>query len=133
MKIYLASQWVNRHELRRFKGGLIYHGHYVTSRWIDREERPDDFTQEANRAREIANEDLYDLEAADTLLLYAENNPNTRNRGGLYVEFGIAMALGKRLFIIGPRTNVFTYLPEVQVWDSFNDFLRDLATKSIQQ
>jgi hypothetical protein len=36
-------------------------------------------------------------------------------KGGRHVEFGLAVAAGKRLVVIGPRENVFHCLPGVSV------------------
>ena len=36
--------------------------------------------------------------------------------GGLHTEFGMALALKKRLILVGPRENVFHTLPEVEYY-----------------
>lgn len=45
------------------------------------------------------------------------------SRGGRHVEFGMALALGKRVIVVGPRENVFHLLPEVEVHVNWNDFV----------
>ena len=43
-------------------------------------------------------------------------------RGGRHAEFGIALALGKRVIVIGPRENVFHALPAVERYESWAAF-----------
>jgi hypothetical protein len=35
-------------------------------------------------------------------------------KGGRHVEYGLALGLGKRLIICGPRENIFHTLPQVE-------------------
>jgi hypothetical protein len=48
-------------------------------------------------------------------------------RGGRHVEFGVAVASGKRLIVIGYRENVFRWLAQVAFYDGWEDFLRRLT------
>lgn len=45
------------------------------------------------------------------------------SRGGRHVEFGMALALAKRCIVIGPRENVFHLLPQVEQYDSWEQYL----------
>jgi hypothetical protein len=59
--------------------------------------------------------------AADVLMAFTEFPGQTpgRARGGRHVEFGIAFAKEKRLMIVGPRENIFHWLPSVEVYPDF--------------
>jgi hypothetical protein len=48
--------------------------------------------------------------------------PNTiLATGGRHVEFGLALAQGKRMIMVGPRENVFHYLlPDSQIFATWN-------------
>jgi len=48
------------------------------------------------------------------LLFFSEPPDSHSKRGGRHVEFGLALAWGKRLMIVGPRENVFHCLPQVE-------------------
>ena len=50
-------------------------------------------------------------------------------RGGRHVEFGLALAAGKRLCIVGPRENIFHFLPRVEVFRSTDDLVGAIAHK----
>jgi nucleoside 2-deoxyribosyltransferase len=47
--------------------------------------------------------------------------------GGRHVEFGYALAKGKRVVVIGERENVFHHHPSVKLHASVDDWLRDTA------
>jgi nucleoside 2-deoxyribosyltransferase len=74
----------------------------------------------------LASEDLQDLNRADALVLFT---PAGR-RGGCEVEFGIALALGKTLFIIGEPVNLFHYRATHS--RTAAEFLSDPATAKVK-
>ena len=80
---------------------------------------------EAERLR-FASEDWSDLLGSDICISFTETPRNTHSRGGRHVEFGAALALGKRCIIVGPRENVFHCLLEVERADSWPAVLTDL-------
>jgi hypothetical protein len=106
-------------------------GHTITSRWI----KPDTdhlvpiglSAQAADAERErFAREDLEDVIACDAMVSLMEE-PRTNSRGGRHVEFGMGLALGKKMFIIGPRETVFHHLRGVRHFDSVERFLADVT------
>ena len=69
-----------------------------------------------------AQEDLIDILTADTLVNFTEE-PRGDSRGARHCEFGIGLALNKKLVIIGPREHAFHFLPQVRCFASWADFL----------
>lgn len=126
LKIYLAARYSRREELCIYRAELQALGHTVTSRWLNGDHQVDDKglsaqAHESERVR-FATEDWDDLMAADCCISFTEIPRSERTRGGRHVEFGGAMAAGKRCIVIGPRENVFHCLPSVeyfQDWDWF--------------
>lgn len=104
MKTYFAARWERREEIRELVRGLP-----STSRWLY-----DDVGAQA---------DLDDIRAADCLCLFTETG--SFPRGGRMVEFGYAMALGKRLVVVGPDENIFTSIAEK--YDTFLDAMPALC------
>ena len=51
---------------------------------------------------------------ADGTRCFAEQPRETNTRGGRHVEFGLAVADEKRIILVGPRENVFHFLPVVE-------------------
>lgn len=117
VKIYLASKYARLEEMELVALYLMNaYGYDITSRWVFGGE--DGFSQE-----EIALFDLEDVAEADTVISFTEE-PNIYTTGGRHVELGYALALGKRMVCIGPRENVFHHHPEIEWYDSVNDWLK---------
>ena len=73
-----------------------------------------------------AAEDLEDVLRADCLVSFTEEpaaGVAWAARGGRHVEFGIALAMGKRLCVVGPRENIFHHLPRVEVFRSLTELI----------
>jgi len=114
MRIYLAARlgrWpemnVRAHELARV-------GHEITSRWHAtgfKPPHPPDRSQRSGDLAAVAQQDLDDIARAEAVVLFTEYGRHFA--GGRHVEAGFALALGKRLYVAGPRENVFYHLPQV--------------------
>lgn len=128
MKIYLASAYSRQAEMRAIAARLVAAGHEVVARWIDgRHETPPD--GHAVDSREhlawAAEEDLADVAACDCLV--SVTGGGHRSRGGRHVEHGYALALGKRLLILGERESVFHHLFHTEQVATVDDLLAALA------
>lgn len=126
MKVYLASRYSRRTELCAYATELTEGGHIITSRWLNGDHQIDDeglSVQAAQNERErFAKEDWEDLLSADICISFTESPRSSNSRGGRHVEFGAALALGKRSIVIGPRENVFHCLPTVEIYSDWTDF-----------
>ncbi len=153
MKVYLAARCTRRLELCSYRTDLEALGVEVTSRWLNGSHQLDNQGRPLGDAGELrfetgapevdhyrwkfATDDLHDVLAADTLIAFTEQPRTGNSRGGCHVELGIALGanvLGanKRIVVIGPRENVFCWLPEVEQHDSWDGYLaaRFLAERS---
>jgi nucleoside 2-deoxyribosyltransferase len=114
MKIYLAARYSRRDELRQYKTLLEAEGIEVTSRWLNEKEPLD--SQMGQHTDEFyvetATIDIEDVEKADLVLFFAEDPLVGWVRGGRHVEFGYALGIGKSIAVVGPKENVFHYLPQ---------------------
>jgi hypothetical protein len=111
VKVYLCARYSRHPEMRQVAKTLEAAGLEVTSRWIAGSHDCSDHAGLDEKMR-LAAEDWVDLLAADSVLAFSEGPaPGGRNRGGRHVEFGVALGLGKPLFVVGPRENVFHFLP----------------------
>jgi hypothetical protein len=120
MKVYLAARYSRNDEMRGVRDVLQALGYEITSRWIEDlggKYGQGSFTAEQlngdpEYCERVARRDLEDIENADTVISFtsAENG----GKGGRHVEYGLALGLGKRLVIVGPRENVFHTLPAVE-------------------
>lgn len=125
MKIYLASNYITHPEMRSLALILVSMGHAVTSEWINGTDT-DDWAQ---YWAQYAQRDLRDIDVADTVIFFSGNPKGCRKRGAKHVEFGYALGLFKRIFIVGKRQNVFHHLPGISRFtdiDALIEYLRSL-------
>jgi hypothetical protein len=136
MRAYLAARYTRRLELCGYRANLEALGVEVTSRWLNGSHQLDNEGRPLGDAGELrfeagdpavdhyrwkfATDDRDDVLAADTLIAFTEQPHTGNSRGGRHVELGIALGVGKRIVIVGPRENVFCWLPEVEQHDSWD-------------
>jgi nucleoside 2-deoxyribosyltransferase len=130
LKVYLASRFSRGPELNQYRLQLNNAGIETTSRWLNGghlwEGTDDDQLPQAVGAQ-FAQEDLDDLLAADVLVAFTEPPRSGPSRGGRHVEFGVALAAGLQIVIVGHRENVFYCLPSLILtsdWPSAFDLLQ---------
>jgi len=133
-RIYLASRYSRFPEMRGYRSELEKAGFEVTSRWINGNHQIDDAglsiqAKEAERLR-FAQEDYDDLRAADVVISFTEAPRSSNSRGGRHVEHGMAVALGKRVIVVGHRENVFHCLPQVEFFPTWDE-ARGALTRTI--
>ena len=132
MKFYLAASYARRREMQGIAAALEAFGHQVTSRWVRGDHELDDgLTNEvkASLNARFAGEDIEDIDAADVVISFTEPPQSVYARGGCHVEFGVAVSSGKRLIVIGYRENVFHWLPQIEFYERWEDFIRKLSAR----
>lgn len=114
MKIYLAAASYRQKEVRNNHRKLERRGFEVVSSWVFMRTlgAVEKFPREAKR-------DLSQIDECDYLILHTEDAKKKKyTTGGRFVEFGYAVAKGKKILIVGPRENVFCYMG----WPQFDTF-----------
>lgn len=123
MRVYLAGRFARQTEIAahadRLRRDLGWH---ITSRWLY-ERIPVPLTawdtpEMAAHLVQTAHIDVEDLEGSDALVLFTEDPMVPHVRGGRHAEFGWSLARGLRLMLVGPRENVFHFLPRVEQYAS---------------
>ena len=127
MKIYLASRYQNYPLMQEWSAELFYYGHDVTSRWIKGDHEITTDAKGDEERRRFAEEDIQDLMEADVIIFHSDPFFFRSGRGGRHVEFGMALALKKKIVLIGERENVFHWLPNVLIYQSFEEYVLYLA------
>jgi hypothetical protein len=135
-KVYLAARYSRHPEMRGVRDVLTPLGYEVTSRWIDMHggKYPSSFTPEIlnsdpDYCGTLGQHDVEDVRAADLVISFTDGGGG--GKGGRHVEFGIAVALGKELVVIGPREHIFHTLPEVRQYDTWTEFLFDILPEDV--
>lgn len=113
MKIYLAGRYSRRRELAEYANDLEALGYEVTSRWLSGSHGLKRDPNNDTERGKFAAEDVEDVQRCDILIAFTEESDagGSAGRGGRHVEFGLALALKKEIWIVGPRENVFHCLP----------------------
>lgn len=119
MNIYLAGSYGRLRELARYASALKAMGHGVTARWLQGLHEADDDNHTVEQAREWSTQDLEDIDAADTFVVFT----GPGRRGGRHTELGYALARMRResdsdapfaVYAVGPaEENIFYYTPDV--------------------
>jgi len=127
MKLYVASH--SRQSAEELRARLVAAGHEVTSRWIVMDGKfhlGTDAYSDAEKSR-IAEMDEQDVRAAtDGVVVIAE--PEGRCvPGGKHVEAGIALGLGRPVYVIGRRENIFHWHHRVHVVKDYGELLECLS------
>jgi len=121
LKIYLAARYSRRDELRKIRDELQSLGNTVTSRWLD-----GDRTTEDDDKRQVSFDMMKDIDKADCIIVFGDSPELTGRNGAKHVEFGMAIAWGKRQIVVGHRDNLFYHLPAVQFYEDAETMMNDL-------
>jgi nucleoside 2-deoxyribosyltransferase len=133
MKIYLASEYKRRDELRQYAAEARERGLEVISRWLNETEALDselaDILDET--LERYANIDLVDIETADVFVFFSVSPYTLTVRGGSSFEHGFAHARLKPVIVVGPKQNVFHHLRDrVTHFDTWKDALNYLVSRT---
>ncbi len=101
MKFYIAASYPRKLEAWTIARMLSQRGHKISSVWhLDVQnlvDNPDQWGSDCIR-------DLYGVQDCTHLV---QLTGDTMSRGGRHTELGIALALGKKISLIGPNEQVF--------------------------
>lgn len=120
LKVYVAARIEDRPQAEEFARLLEAAGATVTSRWIEmeRKERILDYSAELPETLRRMFADLDDTTNADVLALWKPKTSHRNTTGGHHVETGWSLCLGKPVFLIGSRENIFHWHPFVREVDT---------------
>lgn len=107
MKIYLAGKWEEYETIREYAEELEYLNHEITCAWFK------DHVGPKIALTRAAIEDTQGVRMADCCIFIFEKELNYR---GSYSELGMAIALSKRIIVVGSggNKNVFVNYPLVE-------------------
>lgn len=112
MRVYVAAPWVDREMAKDVALTFELAGHEVTERWWLHPDVPgyplDVTPEEHEELAEQAVRDFIGVVRAHVVVLL-----NTGKSEGKAVETGVAMAGNKPVVLVGDRSNIFHFLPNV--------------------
>jgi len=118
-QIYLSAAYERRPEMIGHRDVLRNAGFEVKARWLDGAQHNWDRMSAALK-EDYSQIDLEDAQTADIVITFTGGGP----RGGRHVEFGVGLATGARVILVGHRENIFHWHPDVEVYDSLDDVIR---------
>ena len=145
MTIYLAGRYSRREELCGYREQLRSLGLTVQARWLDGKhqiasngepigeggealvEAPDMAEENAELRAQFALDDWRDVTSANVVVSFTEPPRSTASRGGRHVEFGMALANGARMVVIGYRENIFHWLTTVEFFPTWEAYFKTLV------
>jgi len=120
MQLYIAGH--NQEEAKKAATILFEAGHSITSRWLYNDFKPTEEYSLSER-KDIACMDASDVIASDAVVLLSSPE---KVSGGKFVEVGIAIGLGKKVFIVGRRENMLMYHYLCKRFDSIETLVESL-------
>lgn len=116
--VYISAPFELFDHARRLRAQLQGLGIRVQARWMDEEVpeyNPHDVGATATRNAQWANNDLEDISLVDAVVLINPGAWKHKGSGGRHTEIGYALNCAIPIFILGERTNVFHYLPGIDL------------------
>lgn len=107
MTVYLAGKTSALRRLRRVRARLRRSGLRVSSGWLDSAYDYGDPRCTPEHLRSEAPRDRVEVRRCGLFIL---DTIDESTSGGRDVELGMALAHGKRFWLVGPRRNVFHHL-----------------------
>ena len=118
-RIYLSARWERQQELRAVRYALLGYGYEVPCRWL---EEVDDVATNRERAM-AARHCIEDITECGLFVAFTEF-ARRPERGGRFVELGVALEQGCRVILCGPREeNIFHHLETVEQVDTVAELL----------
>ena len=119
MRVYLAAPYGARQLIRTFATDLEASSFAVTSSWLNETHDINSDTEGAapaltdDQVAAHAQQDLWDLQSSDALVLFTSAYVGCEGGGGRHIETGYAIGLGKPVLVVGEPENIFHRLPTV--------------------
>ncbi len=124
MRVYLAAMFSRQVEMRGVTSKLRWIGCEVVARWL---------WEKGDLLSDLATNNFDDIRLANMVISFTEPPSEAvdgATRGGRHVEFGIGLALGKRMIVVGPRENIFHHYPSVEVYATLEEVIAKLKEES---
>ena len=134
MKVYLAARYTQKEEMKTVREILRKAGVMCTSSWLNEPHTPGTTLDQVldTDLCEFAQQDMDDIRRCDLFVLFSVDPLLPTVRGGRHVETGYALGLGKPVYVVGPRENIFHYLPGVKHFTCISELIDDITDSEVQ-
>ena len=133
MKIYLAARYSCKDDMKSVAKELRKAGHIITSNWLKEPHAPDTTMDQCTEGdlRFYAEQDMHDIQRANLFVLFSVDPLVPTVRGVRHVETGYALGLGKPLYVVGPKENIFHYLIGVKHFSCVTELIRGIKDMGV--
>jgi nucleoside 2-deoxyribosyltransferase len=132
-KIYLAAKYSQKEEMLVVRKLLYKAGLLCTASWLNEPHAPgttlDQVTE--NDLCEFAQQDMDDIRRCDIFVLFSVDPLQPTVRGGRHVETGYALGLGRPVHVVGPKENIFHYLPGVKHFTCISELISGIKETEV--
>lgn len=138
LRIYIAAPVCDVIYAKEVRHSLLEYAIYsptdidFVSSWIDDKNISYESEESANSRERLLNSAMEDLRMIDTCDVFLQLVNKEVFNSGNHVELGYAIAKEKRCIFLGPKANLFHYLPRVTQAENV-DSLRRLIRIEIQR
>jgi len=130
MKFYIAGKWQDRHTIKWLVSKLLEKGHSISCDWTNHNFDKNGVIATKSKLLQIVQEDIDGVANCDTYVGVLVKDYNYK---GLWVEMGIAIALGKNIFTIGEAGDscIFMNHPHIRRFRTIEEFLESVSKEEI--
>ena len=123
MRVYLAARYERQHEMRKYAEQLRAEGIEVISTWVEFESPSSDGFSGLGADRRALQAMLcvQQVAACNLVTVFSDVPHGPDPRGGKHFEMGAALALGKRVLLVGKPEHIFHELSDVEQYERWEE------------
>ena len=125
MNFYIAASYPLKIQACFLAGKIRENGHKIASTWHD------DWEQLIDDPEKWGEDCIRDFSGVRDCNHFVQLTGDNQSKGGRHTELGIALALGKRISLIGPNEQVFHRHPSITHYARVRDFIERLPTAKL--
>lgn len=118
IEVYIAGRWEDRERIIDIKAALETNKDIrVISSWLTPSDNITmaELHHQPTRAAGLALKDVEEVGRAHVFVAFNPKDAHRSGTGGRHTEFGMALAMAKRIVYVGDRENLFHFLPAVRI------------------
>lgn len=134
LKVYLAARFSAKEQVKLYAKELADVNIECTSTWLDEAADPKTTLDKHSDSYLLntAMVDIKDMLRSNAVVFFAVDPKEPTPRGGRHFELGFAYGKGIPCIVVGPKENIFHYLPDIKIVPTFEDAKMELLSKSYE-
>jgi len=122
--VYFAAGFHRKDEIKDYADEFVCTTEIgVCSSWIHTKEKEEKVTE--HRKSVIALQEIKEVKEANTIICFTEAR-DEHTTAGHHIEYGIAVGANKKLIVVGERSTVFYFLPQVHQFNDWPEFMETI-------